>query len=112
VVDGKVIVTPGGSHGNSVVAYDKLSGLRVWGSLDDQAAYASPTVATAGGRRQLLVMTAKRAVGLAVEDGRLLWEYPWVTQEGINAAQPIAVAANRVYISLSLIHISEPTRLG
>jgi outer membrane protein assembly factor BamB len=104
VVDGKVIVTPGGGHGNSVVAYDKLSGLRVWGSLDDQAAYASPTLATVGGRRQLLVMTAKRAVGLAVEDGRLLWEYPWVTQEGINAAQPIAVAANRVYISSGYGH--------
>lgn len=104
VVDGKVIVTPGGSHGNSVMAYDKLTGKRIWGSLDDQAAYASPTVATVGGRHQLLVMTAKRGVGLAVEDGRLLWEYPWVTQEGINAAQPIAVAANRVYLSSGYGH--------
>jgi outer membrane protein assembly factor BamB len=104
VVDGKVIVTPGGGHGNSVVAYDKLSGLRVWGSLDDKAAYASPALATVGGRRQLLVMTAKRAVGLAVEDGRLLWEYPWVTQDGINAAQPIVVAANRVYLSSGYGH--------
>ncbi len=101
VVDGKVIVTPGGGHGNSVVAYDKLYGQRVWGSLDDQAAYASPMLATVGGRRQLLVMTAKRAVGLAVEDGKLLWEYPWVAQYGINAAQPIVVAANRVYLSSS-----------
>src|SRR5450759_2979464 len=99
VVDGKVIVTPGGGHGNSVVAYDKLTGNRVWGSLDDKAAYASPAVATVGGRRQLLVMTAKRAVGVTVDDGRLLWEYPWVTEQDINAAQPIAVAANRVYLS-------------
>ena len=104
VVDGKVIVKPGGHNGNSVVAYDKLSGLRVWGSLDDKAAYASPTVATVGGRRQLLVITAGRAVGLTVEDGKLLWEYPWVTQEDINAAQPIVVAANRVYISSGYGH--------
>ena len=104
VVDGKVIVTPGGRHGNSVVAYDKLTGHRVWGSQDDKAAYASPTVATVGGRRQLLVMTAKRAVGLTVDDGRLLWEYPWVTEQDINAAQPIAVAANRVYISSGYGH--------
>jgi outer membrane protein assembly factor BamB len=103
-VDRKVIVTPGGGHGNSVVAYDKLTGHRVWGSLDDQAAYASPTVVTVGGRRQMLIMTAKRAVGLTVEDGKLLWEYPWVTQEGINAAQPIVVAANRVYISSGYGH--------
>jgi outer membrane protein assembly factor BamB len=104
IVDGKAIVTPGGHHGNSVVAYDKLTGNRVWGSLDDKAAYASPTVATVGGRRQLLVMTAKRAVGLTVEDGRLLWEYPWVTESDINAAQPIAVAANRVYLSSGYGH--------
>ena len=104
VVDGKVIVTPGGRHGNSVVAYDKLTGRRVWGSLDDKAAYASPTVATVGGRRQLLVITAKRAVGLTVDDGRLLWEYPWVTEQDINAAQPMAVAANRVYLSSGYGH--------
>ena len=104
VTDGKVIVTPGGGSSNSVVAYDKLSGKRLWGSLDDQAAYASPALATLGGRRQLLVMTAQRAVGLSVEDGRLLWEYPWVTQEGINAAQPIVVAANRVFISSGYGH--------
>lgn len=103
-VDGKVIVTPGGSNGRSVVAYDKLSGQRVWGSLDDQAAYASPALADLGGRRQLLVMTAKRAVGLAVEDGKLLWEYPWVTQEGINVTQPIVVAANRVFLSAGYGH--------
>ena len=104
VVDGKVIVTPGGAHGNSVMAYDKLTGQRVWGSLDDQAAYASPALSTVGGRRQLLVMTARRAVGLAVEDGRLLWEYPWVTQMGINAAQPFAVGANRVFLSSGYGH--------
>ena len=104
VLDGKVIVTPGGRHGNSVVAYDKLTGHRVWGSQDDKAAYASPTAATVGGRRQLLVMTAKRAMGLTVDDGSLLWEYPWVTEQDINAAQPIAVAANRVYLSSGYGH--------
>jgi outer membrane protein assembly factor BamB len=104
VVDGKVIVAPGGGHGNSLVAYDKLTGRRLWGSLDDRAAYASPTVATVGGRRQLRAMTAKRAVGVALEDGRLLWEYAWVTESDINAAQPIAVGANRVYISSGYGH--------
>jgi outer membrane protein assembly factor BamB len=104
VVDGKVIVAPGGDHGNSIVAYDKLSGKRVWGSLDDRAAYDSPTLATVGGRRQLLAITAKRAVGLAVEDGKLLWEYPWVTQNDINVAQPIVVAPNRVYLSSAYGH--------
>src|ERR1039458_327636 len=85
------------------------------GAATDQAAYASPTLATVGGRRQMLVITAKRVVGLTVEDGRLLWEYPWATQQGINAAQPIAVAANRVYLSSAYGHgaaVLELTPLG
>ncbi|MGF2075495.1 PQQ-binding-like beta-propeller repeat protein, partial [Enterococcus casseliflavus] len=36
VVDDKVIVQPGGSNGRSIVAYDKDSGKRIWGSLDDR----------------------------------------------------------------------------
>ena len=104
VVDGMVIVLPGGSDGRSVVAYDKLSGKRIWSSLDDKAAYASPIVATLGGQRQLLLMTATRAVGLALDDGRMLWEFPWVTHEGINAVEPIAVAADRVYFSSGYGH--------
>ena len=104
VVEDKVIVTPGGSSGNSVVAYDKLSGKRVWSALDDPAAYDSPTLATVGGRRQLLLITGRRAVGVTVEDGKLLWEYPWVTQNDINVAQPLVVADNRVYLSSSYGH--------
>jgi hypothetical protein len=104
IVDGKAVVLPGGPGGRSVVAYDKLTGARIWGSLDDKTAYASPVVATAGGRRQLLVMMAGRAVGLAVEDGKLLWEYPWVTQDGINAVEPLMVAPNRVYLSSGYGH--------
>jgi outer membrane protein assembly factor BamB len=104
VVDGKVIVAPGGSRGRSVVAYDKLSGKRIWGALDDVAAYDSPTLAMVGGRRQLLLITSKRAVGLTVEDGQLLWEYPWVTQNDINVAQPMVVGENRVFLSSGYGH--------
>lgn len=104
VVDGKVIVTPGGPGGRGIVAYEKRSGKRVWGSQDDQAAYASPVSVTLGGRRQLLVMMASRVVGLAPEDGKLLWEYAWSTQEGINATEPIVVGPSRVYVSSGYGH--------
>jgi outer membrane protein assembly factor BamB len=104
VLDGKVIVLPGGPNGHAVVAYDKLSGKFLWGSLDDQAAYASPVAGTVAGRRQLLLVMAGRAVGVAPEDGKLLWEYPWVTQQGINAVEPIVVGPNRVYLSSGYGH--------
>ncbi len=103
IVDDKVVVTPGG-RGSSVVAYHKHSGARVWGSLDDQAAYTSPAVVTLAGQRQLIVVTASRITGLAIADGRLLWEYPWVTMYEINSAQPIVIDANHVFVSAGYDH--------
>ena len=99
IVDGKVIVLPGGKRGKSVVAYDKLTGNRVWSSLDDQQAYVSPIVVTLAGQRQLLVVSASRAMGLTIDAGKLLWEVPWVVQYDMAATVPIVVAPNRFFIS-------------
>jgi outer membrane protein assembly factor BamB len=99
VVDDKVIVLPGGSQDNSVVAYNKSTGAPVWRALKDRQAYVSPMLVTLAGRRQILIITANRAAGLAPEDGSLLWSYPWDTDMGINASQPLIVSANRVFLS-------------
>lgn len=104
IVDEKVIVTPGGRDGRSVVAYHKDTGARIWQSLDDKAAYTSPMLVTLGGQRQILVVTAARAVGLKPEDGSLLWEYPWTTAYDVNAAQPVLVGPNRFFISAGYGH--------
>jgi outer membrane protein assembly factor BamB len=104
VVDDKVIVLPGGRRGRSVVAYHKDSGAPLWAALDDKQAYTAPMVATLAGRRQLIVVSAARAAGLTLEAGRLLWEYPWVTDFGVNAAQPIVVGANRLFLSAGYGH--------
>jgi len=101
LVDGKVIVLPGGGNGQSVVAYDAASGRPVWHTLDDQQAYTSPMLVTLAGVRQILVVTATRVVGLAVDDGRLLFEHPWNTDMGINVAQPLLIGGDRVFMSAS-----------
>ncbi|HEV2915820.1 MAG TPA: PQQ-binding-like beta-propeller repeat protein [Pyrinomonadaceae bacterium] len=99
IVDDKVIVLPGGLSGKSVVAYNRLSGAPLWKVLNDQASYTSPMLVTLAGRRQVLVVTASRIVGLAPEDGALLWETPWQNSASINVSQPIAVDQNRFFIS-------------
>jgi outer membrane protein assembly factor BamB len=99
VVDDKVVVLPGGSSGRSVVAYNKNTGEPAWRALDDRQAYVSPMLATLGGQRQIVVVTSNRVVGLTVENGSVLWEYPWATSMGINCSQPIAIADNRLFIS-------------
>jgi outer membrane protein assembly factor BamB len=101
VVDDTLIVLPGGRDGQSVVAYDRATGERRWSALADQQAYASPMLVTLAGVRQLLVFTATRLVGLAPENGRLLWEYAFPTFNGINAAQPLVLGDRRVFLSAS-----------
>jgi outer membrane protein assembly factor BamB len=104
IVDDKVIVLPGGSHGKSVVAYRRTTGEPVWTSLDDPQAYTSPMLVTIGAIRQILVVSAARAVGLTVDDGHLLWEYPWVTYMGISVAQPLLLGDDRVFLSAGYGH--------
>lgn len=99
VVDGKVIVLPGGSSGRSIVAYDKVTGSRAWGVLDDKAAYAAPILATLAGVPQILALTADRAVGLAIADGKLLWETPWKTSYDVNSAMPVITGPSRFVLT-------------
>ena len=101
VVDDKVIVLPGGYGGWSVAAYDRLTGEVIWHVLDDVQAYTSPMIVMLGGVRQLLIVTAARAVGLGINDGRLLWEHPWIISMVPNMAQPIVIGDNRVFLSAS-----------
>jgi outer membrane protein assembly factor BamB len=104
VVGDKVVVMPGGSSGKSFVAYNKLTGARAWSSQNDRASYTSPMLATLGGKRQIVGVTASRLVGLDPADGALLWSYPWSTQMGINVAQPVVAGQNRVFLSAGYGH--------
>jgi len=61
-------------------------------------------IVTLAGQRQLLVVTGTRITGLAVEDGTLLWDYPWITMQDINSAQPIVTDANHVFVSAGYDH--------
>jgi outer membrane protein assembly factor BamB len=99
IVDENVVVLPGGGGGRSVVAYNRTTGRRAWSALDDTAAYSSPMLVTLAGRRQILVFTAARLAGITPERGELLWEYPWTTQFGVNASQPLLLDDRRVFVS-------------
>ena len=104
IVDEKVIVLPGGPGGRSVVAYHKDTGKPVWKSLDDNQAYTAPMIATVAGKRQLIVVSGRRLMGLTVEDGSLLWEFPWQTSYDANCAQPIIVDEEHIFISAGYGH--------
>jgi outer membrane protein assembly factor BamB len=110
-----VVVLPGGSGGRSVVAYNRTSGDPIWRALDDRQAYVSPMLVTLAGARQILMVSATRAAGLDPVQGTLLWDYPWPTDMGINAAQPVLLGDDRVFLSASYgqgAAVFEVTRAG
>jgi outer membrane protein assembly factor BamB len=97
VIGEKLLVNPGGS-GASIVALNKKDGALIWKSQSDSAGYSSAISLKAGGVDQVVFFTSRRAVGLDVKDGRLLWEYSRPSNRIANAATPIA-RGNRVFIS-------------
>lgn len=95
VVEDKLIVIS-----DHVIAYDKLTGASIWSFTNERPAYSSPMLVTLAGQRQLLVVGKTRAMGLTVEDGKLLWEFPWVVLHGNrNIAQPVILSTNRFFLS-------------
>jgi outer membrane protein assembly factor BamB len=99
VVDEKVIVTPGGTNGRSLVAYNRLTGEPVWRALNDRAAYTSPIVATLAGQRQIVWISGERALGASLEDGKLLWEFLFPAQMDMNCSQPVVIDDAHVLLS-------------
>ncbi|MBA2301550.1 MAG: PQQ-like beta-propeller repeat protein [Acidobacteria bacterium] len=99
VADDNVIVLPGGPGGKSVVAYNRVTGKQAWSALDDTQSYSSPMLVTLAGVRQILVFSASRLMGITPESGQVLWEFPWQTQYGVNASQPLLMGDRRIFIS-------------
>lgn len=99
LVDGdKVICTPGGRDG-AIIALDKQTGDKIWQSKEftDRADYASVIVAEHDGVRQYIQLTQQTLVGVAADDGRVLWTSPW---PGRTAVVPTPIFQNgKVYIS-------------
>ncbi len=93
----QVIVQPAGRDG-AVVAFDRVTGEQRWAVGKAQKGYSSPVAATLGGVRQVVAVTGDAIIGIRAADGQLLWEVPWVTQFGVNAASPV-IAGGYVFVS-------------
>jgi outer membrane protein assembly factor BamB len=93
----RIIVSPGGS-GSAIVAVNKANGKLLWKSEGDTAGYSSAVLHEVGGVRQAIVFTGQRALGLDIDNGRVLWSYDRVSNRVANIATPIA-RGNRVFLS-------------
>ncbi|HBY64502.1 MAG TPA: hypothetical protein DEH78_32175 [Solibacterales bacterium] len=87
-----------------VAAYDRATGAPAWKALDERQGYASPVLLTLSGEPQVFLQTGSRAVALEPQTGKLLWSHPWPTAYDVNAAQPVVIGANRLFLSSGYDH--------
>ena len=98
VDDKRVVVTPGGSEG-AIVALNLKTGETLWRSktFTDGAQYSSPAAAVIGGVRQYIQLTMESLVGVAADDGRVLWQ---AKRKGATAVIPDPIiSGNRIYVT-------------
>src|SRR5262249_35559295 len=98
VDNGTLYVHVGDDRGGSLLALDAGTGSKKWSWDGDGPSYSSPVIADIGGKRQLIALTVKHAVGLDVRNGELLWQTDFKDQWNENIVTPI-VHGNQVIFS-------------
>ena len=80
--------------GASFIKLDKNTGEIVWRVLKDEggmmgSAFSSPALATLAAKRQVLVQTREKLVGVDPENGDILWEQEVPSFRGMNILTPV-----------------------
>jgi outer membrane protein assembly factor BamB len=117
VYDDVVVVNPGGQKGRgdgqALVALDRKTGERVWGVGSTQAGYSSPMLAKFADTRQIVIFDGQEVAGYDNKGKAKLWSLPWITNMGINVAEPLALADGRVFVTsgygvgCGLLHVTK-----
>jgi len=94
-----LIVDVGGRDGHSVMAFNKSNGNVVWKSESGGPGYSAPIAITVNGVRQVLVFAGSALLSLAPTDGKLFWKYDWETRFDVNAATPVFIPPDKIFIS-------------
>ena len=98
IVDGMVIAHLGGKDNGAIIAYDLNTGNQKWKWTGDGPAYSSPVLMTVDGTKQVVVQTEKNILGVAMTDGKLLWQVPTPTERRFyNSATPIIDGQKVIY---------------
>ena len=101
IVDGTTVIAfLGGQQGGALTAMDAATGKEKWRWTGDVPGYASPIIATLAGTRQLITQSESKVIGVAVIDGRLLWEAKLKTPYNQNIVTPLVI--NDLVISAGL----------
>ncbi len=84
--------------GNAGLALDKATGKVIWQSAKKNAGYSTPLPIQRDGKSLALLGNATSYVAVNLPDGKEAWRVRWVTEFGVNAADPI-FEGDRMFIA-------------
>lgn len=94
-VHGDRVIYNAGTHGLALYTAD---GRLAWKTGTGRPGYSTPVPFDSEGQTLLILMGEKTFAAIQPETGSMLWEYPWVTSNQANIADPV-VDGNRVFVS-------------
>ena len=95
LVEGELLILNAGPAG---MALDKTTGKAIWSSGKESAGYSSPVPLTQGSFHGVLLFSTKTLSAVNPQTGKLLWQHPWPTSYGVNAADPVLIG-DRIFLS-------------
>ncbi len=98
VLEDRVLVVAGGEPGRCLVAYDRHSGLMLFGGGDDTPGYSTPVPTQIAGVDQYLLFNGDALASYDAGDGAELWRFPWPPGSE-HVSQPIPISGGRVFLS-------------
>ncbi len=97
--DGRIVVAAGGEAQDALlVAYDAISGERLWNGGADLASYGSPKRVTLAGRDQIVMLNHSSVTAHDPETGAVLWTQPFPSKTP-NVSMPIPIGDDRLLVS-------------
>ncbi len=94
-----LLVDVGGKGDYGFVAFDKDDGSVVWKTETELPGYSAPIVVEVNGVRQALCFTGNKLISVNPDNGDFYWSYPWITSYDVNAATPVFIKPDKVFIS-------------
>lgn len=77
--------------GNAGAAFDKHSGKLIWQNGKEPCGYSTPVPATVDGNSCLVICGADSILGVGVDDGQMLWRYPFFNKHKANCGDAVVV---------------------
>jgi len=103
LVDGdKLYCTPGGKE-NNVVALNRFTGAKIWGStgFKEKATYSSPIIFTHNGQKIFANLTSTSIIGLDANTGEMYWRVHQFQDNKIHANTPVYYDGSLIVSSAS-----------